>query len=713
MIGGSVDTIEYNEYCTFKNDIIAMVNENRPFDATNFHQLTLEKLRFTPDSGPDVGKSRLWWLTWAVQQGHFEAFEMIWLQHNQDLVLDDFRSRQACLPSPLIFLADAAKKLPRPFNWVWQRWEKSILVNDLQTKVTDGPLKNTTMMNGMIIAASVNKIKRDIIEKLLATIPLIFSREDLSNKPLHDLSIEDFFAQIIAQNSDWGVKIKRMIDARNAFFEGIANLTAQANVNDFSKIELLAQEADKEGYIHALADVDTLVAMIHSAQKNEWALVIRLLENNRTNAGVFNENLHNILAKIAKKQTNWLAVNQVNRCFGKNKQFNEDDFSEESEVLKRYEARFKPAASFVSHALIKKGSVGNPYTAHQYTFANPLKTVPNIVTLQSIQCFSNNGTVMYEATTDTNQKMVSTEYFSVEVQTFIEATFVTESYDLVFFVPKNDKGYEQGLYSYELITPFKIDAPKISCDSVDEDCPVVRENTRNIEIDDIHMRQYYHHQPKLNERDQEAITKSLKGKALDLYKAFCHFYSAFFTDRMVQVTKKSYDGNNHYAPEVLHAIAKQFHRPSERHNDVKNLAIAPKWLNSLMMIIESAIRWHAIHSPFGTFSLKTVFKTFPLSHVLREGKMEGTLKWDEREVKISKELQPYQKFPTFPRITDITQATYVLNCLLHGKASQPIPILAVGEASRTLLNQFSAPIESVTQSNTMPAESLPKERIRV
>jgi hypothetical protein len=348
--------------------------------------------------------------------------------------------------------------------------------------------------------------------------------------------------------------------------------------------------------------------------------------------------------------------------------------------------------------LIKRDSENRPSFAHQYLFATAPRDVPNIAKLQNIQCLADSSKPTYEAITESNQKMVSTDYFNIEVQTKVGAEFVCEKYDLVFFAPKNDRGLEQGVYGFEQFPLFKPETILTEHDDkVDEECPIVRAGERNISIDYINMRQSYHNQNRLKEREQEGLSKALQGRTIDLYKEFYLFFSAFFTEKMMQVAKKTFDGLNHFAPEVLHAIAKQFHRPSEKHYDPKNLAIAPKWVNSLMMVIESAIRWHVVHSPFAQFKIKTMFKTFPMRHVLKEGKMEGTLKKGDCEVKISKELQPYQKFPTFPRISDITQTTFALNCLLQGRGSEAIPLVALKE-QRVLTVQYEhRPQEIATQ----------------
>jgi hypothetical protein len=685
MLGGQAQGIEQEEnpvYTELRDKIISLVNEKQPFNSALFDNITIEKLRLKANYGPDKDKSLIWWLTWAVLNGRPEGFELALLKFEKEFLLADVLQQAENEPnsgiSPLLLLAHAAKFRPRLFNWAWNKWGEQISTKDLRSKAEYGSLKNISLVHAMILAANENKIKREIIEKIIREIPDICNKDDLSCKPLEEPSLEEFIQHIISQNSDWGVKLKRIMSVRNTFFESLANLTSHSNASDFTKLEQAAQAAYNEGVRRALEDVDSVISIISSAQKSDWSVVFRLLIKNATNILIINESLYSILLRLAKRQMNLLAMHQINICFKKDKLYNQDDFSAEFESLKRYDSRFKADASFVSHALVKRDAANKPYMAHQYLFASDPKDALPIAKLHNIQCLTNNNKPMFEATTQTNQKMVSTEHFTIELQTKVGADFVCESYDLVLFVPKNDRGHEQGVFSLERFPFFKPDAPmsaQCSDDKLDEECPTVRLGERNISIDDMHLRQSYHNQHKLKERDQEGISRTLHGKALDLYKEFFLFFSAFFTEKMMQVAKKSAEGLSHFAPEVLHAIARQFHRPSESHYDIKNLAIAPKWVNSLMMVIESVIRWHAIHAPFSHLSLKTMFKTFPMRHVLEEGKIEASMKNELCEVKISKELQPYQKFPTFPRKSDITQTTFALNSLLHGVVSQPVTLI--------------------------------------
>ena len=273
--------------------------------------------------------------------------------------------------------------------------------------------------------------------------------------------------------------------------------------------------------------------------------------------------------------------------------------------------------------------------------------------------------------------------------------------NLYFLYLKSLKGANKAFLRFKPVEIFKPEGKLLfddKCDGHQESengYPIERGGEREPVVDDIHIRHSYQNQQALKLRDQEGVEKAISGKSGESYKSFYNFYSAFFTDPMLQIVKKTYENVKFWEPEVLHSIAKMFYRPSEKHYDIRNLAIAPKWVNSLMMVIECSVSWHVVQSPFAEFGLKTRFKTFPRSHVLREGNIEATLKTDEVKVTISKDLQPYQKCPSYSRLTDIMQATFVLNNLLNNKPSNPIDIQALlGEPSNPQTNLYNHQVKT-------------------
>ncbi len=681
MLVGNTPHIEQSEklYNEIKSKICNMVAENLPFDSVYFNTLTLENLRLTHQ-----GKSLIWWLSWAVSKGRAEAFEFAWLKYNQSYTYQDFQQVGTNEPSSQCLLAHAALIQPRPINWVLQRWSGQLTADDLRATVQEGPFKNLSMINVLIRAAKDKKINRQVINAILTNIPHICSKQDMLRKSENEPSIHEMIEEGVAHNCDWCVKLKRLIEARNAFFEGLWYLlNSNSTVNDFALIDKLASSAQGEGYVKAEYDADVIVTIIRAAQKHEWLIVIELLKNNALNESIITDDLYNALSRLAKTNNNMMVINQINRVFARNRQYNIDDYTQQYNSLQGYKDRFKqPTGTFVSHALVKKGIDGAPLCAMQFFLPGAsVDGVPNIVKLKNINVrMVQNGSPYFDAVTVDNQKMVSTDSFSVELQTKVDAVFVCEKYDLIFFTPQTN----QGVFVPEKVDMYKSEAKSICetdveiSDEMNAKSPVVRGGERDINLTDLYMRQAYPDQAKLKERERSKAEETLQAKTSELYSRFYHFYNSFFTEKMLSISQKINEGKWLFAPEALHAIAKMFFRPSEQqHYDIKNLAIAPKWLNSLMMVIESTLRWHVVHAPLAKLHLKTLFKTFPMHHVLREGTIEATLSTDTIEVKVSKELVPYQKNPPFPQMTDITQATFVLNSLLNRRESNQIPLTGV------------------------------------
>lgn len=697
----------HRAYLEGKNKIISLVNENVIFDSAFFNAFTIEKLLFKPQVINEKNNTLLWWLAWAVAMGRAEPFELIWLKYSQELSLEDFLikadTESDMGTSAILWLAYGINHTSRPFNRIWQRWGDQITDTDLQSKAENGPFKNISLINAMIRAAKENKIKRENIHKILATSPSVCNKEDLAVVPSTELSIGEYIQKNIQAGCDWSVKLKRMIDARNAFFEGLENLinTKQMNANILSHIEKLADTAYNEGYMSARYDVDLVIAIIHAANKKEWIVVFNQLESHPQKNCIMNASMYHFLLHAATKQDNFLTIQSLNTFFGK-KQYDHNDFALHCQELNYYKDRFKASATFVSHVLIKKGTDNIPLSASQFQFSSVPLEVPSLAKLQSITRSTMHGLDCYEASTEDNQKMISTDVFNIELKTQVEGIFILQNYDLVFLIPKNGTYFAQ-----ETIEIFKPNTTifenitQVDKENIEEECPVVRGGERDIKLIDIHMRRSYPEKKQLKERDQDGVNSVIPGKTIAAYQAFAHFYQTFFTDNMLQTVGKSLENKWLFTPEILHAIGKQFFRPAEKHYTANNLAIAPKWVNSLMMVIESALRWIAIQSPSIHLTLKTLFKTFPLHHVLQRGKMEAILKSKNTEVKITKELLPYQKNPPFPRITDIAQTTWVLNSLLNGEVTKPIMLNPLSELPKTITTQF----DTIPKENTIEPDT--------
>ena len=218
------------------------------------------------------------------------------------------------------------------------------------------------MIQVLIEGAKQNKVKREVIDSILMNIPFICSKADLTYKASLKPSILELIQQGILENCDWCVKLKRIIDARNAFFEGLSSLSVNSNANNIARIEQLAEAAYKEGYHRAPNDSDITIAIYQAANKNDWTTVFSLLDTHKTNETIMTDSLYDSLYKLSKYPFNFMVIHKLNQFFDRNRFYTYDDYLYQHTSLKGYD-RFYPSATFVSHALIKTDDNAKPTQA--------------------------------------------------------------------------------------------------------------------------------------------------------------------------------------------------------------------------------------------------------------------------------------------------------------------------------------------------------------
>lgn len=633
--------INFDFFQAIKNKLIALVERQEVFDAAFFKDLTIENLMVKPIND----QSLFWWFAWAFSKGYGEPFEFIWLKLNNQLQLTDLLERTNDKPSPLSLLAQGMKFRKLPFKMAWEQLPHTAF--------------SPEMLHALVTEAKKNEEYRAIIDRMISEIPYIFNDHDLSFKPSETVpSINDLIHHeaLSGESYWWCLRLQRKIAARNKFFETIRNL----KVVRLDEIIQRAREADKEGYTRAPRDAEIIVTVLQCAQKGDWMTVFALLEQHANNVCINSEAMYDALYAFANRrnQVHILAINKINQHFKRNRLYTQADFSTQLDCIKyNYNDSFKQPSACFAHALLKKDSQGKVCQAKQYLF-NASTQSPNMVKLNNINCVECDGIIHYCAQAGANQTLFSTDSFHIQVQTKVDSEFVLEEYELVLFEPT-------GLFPSHPIEPL---TKEVNAET--DEYPTERGGERNITVTDMQMRHAY---PDSLKNNYEDMTNALQCSAKVGYQEFLKQYNAFFTEGMAKVTKHT---GGLYSPQILHAIAKMFFRPEEKHYDVNNLAIAPKWVNSLMMVIEFALSWHVLSAPFAKFSLQTLFNTFPLKHVLKDGKMLATIESENTKVSICKDLRPWQSCPHFPNFTDIAQVTFVLNSLLNQQPSESITFTA-------------------------------------
>lgn len=107
---------------------------------------------------------------------------------------------------------------------------------------------------------------------------------------------------------------------------------------------------------------------------------------------------------------------------------------------------------------------------------------------------------------------------------------------------------------------------------------------------------------------------------------------------------------------------------SEDPQKKSNLAAAPKWLNSLMMVIERAAKWVALHHQHAKVNGSFWYKMVPGTEIMDSGNLTFVFEENGKKIEVSQDLIPWQKWPIYPKPTDIMQATYAIVSELKNKS---------------------------------------------
>ena len=220
----------------------------------------------------------------------------------------------------------------------------------------------------------------------------------------------------------------------------------------------------------------------------------------------------------------------------------------------------------------------------------------------------------------------------------------------------------------------------------------------------------------------------MHGSAIDAYKNFFNTYKTKLSTEVQDVFKKAenargkWQGGSYtsqWRPEWCHAIAyslahkvdtKTINRqliPIIENPQVKlNLAAAPKYLNTQMMELERAAKWHAKNRANCKIHVDSKFNIIPGTDLLRQGILKISFCENNNAVLLSQTLYPYQKYPAMPKATDIAQTTMVTHNILM---NTPASVLSVVKAIKNPKKRSRSPEEKLT-TNILGIPAKKKQR---
>lgn len=165
------------------------------------------------------------------------------------------------------------KKRPDIFIAVWRKYAHAIKLEDLMVWVNGELFTATSALTLLFIAAKEQKEKNDpknLLEEIFARLPGIFEDENA----LHFIPKNNMLHR--PEDIEWGAKLLKLIETRNAFFKELQKVKSTAHGDNFEKINILAQDAFNAGYHNTFYDLAQCLQK-NNAQEEKIAAVYALV----------------------------------------------------------------------------------------------------------------------------------------------------------------------------------------------------------------------------------------------------------------------------------------------------------------------------------------------------------------------------------------------------------------------------------------------------
>lgn len=326
--------------------------------------------------------------------------------------------------------------------------------------------------------------------------------------------------------------------------------------------------------------------------------------------------------------------------------------------------RFPTYEPYIAYALVSKTAEGKR-VAHQFEFpyvADP--RVPKVKRLKEIS-FGNDGSNNdIHAITSDGEELTTNRSIKLETQNLGQ---VPANFELLFFSPISTE--DKQLSKFWKTEQSNRDEDVSETQPEESEPSVVRGGQLDFGWSDILSR--------LKASSSPGAQNDVIGHSAQ--KAYYNYWEANrdkLTPDMQNIIRRSFQNepsDPFMSPEWCHALARQFHHVDNNPQYVNNLGAAPKWINSKMMVVESAARWYAKTYPEAKINLVSHFKMLGKSDVVKNGHMEATIEHGEKRIKIAQELKPHQRVPVYSQATDRAITTFIVDSLLHAKTPSLIP----------------------------------------
>lgn len=130
----------------------------------------------------------------------------------------------------------------------------------------------------------------------------------------------------------------------------------------------------------------------------------------------------------------------------------------------------------------------------------------------------------------------------------------------------------------------------------------------------------------------------------------------------------------------------------------ENLAAMPMYINTAMMISERTAKWFGLHRLNSEIKGNVFFGLIPSTDILDKGYEEFSFQEGNRKVVLHQDLNPWVKFPKFPKATDIGQTVMATYNLIVG--NQPASVQSVQGVSQMPTQKPSSSANNATTTTT-------------
>lgn len=347
--------------------------------------------------------------------------------------------------------------------------------------------------------------------------------------------------------------------------------------------------------------------------------------------------------------------------------------------------RFLPSSAKVGHALIQTDPTGN-YTARQFTApGSKLTNTPKVRPLINIELINKFGAQRARATTPDGTAMVAMR--SINITEKINDNINEQ--ELWLFSPVTSHQWQGDIFwgSADTHAEIFLDRSKAKkhlkeeLDDLNDEIAEIGEIIKQGSVVIDHTSVKAREENPQRKPDQNTV---MHGSAIDAYKDFHQSYNEVLTKpasdafKQAEKARPFLRGGNLQSqrrPEWLHLIGHSLTPLSQDPQVASNLAAAPKYLNTMMLMVERPVKWHALYRPQSSMVHSGEFVMLLDSDLMKSGVIRATITENNHSVELTKHFNAFVKYPKYPKPTDIMQITLITHSLLTNQT--PSAVLTV------------------------------------